>query len=787
MFTRNIKDTFTQGLLNAVSGVLGEAKKKCSEGCECDACVPEEDTNEGYVSNAQRKAVWANRADDGKGHPDKKMKKEGYMPTNDAPSDKDRKTAGKLGAMLKRERESKEKKEPNGVKTEETDDDGYYAHKEIHGSKGISKEDWKKGVRMNSKGQRVMAKEDVEQINEEPTDPNYHAKVHQDLQWHASRNKGSHMGAANYNYLASLKNQSHVENHYEKTVLPILKKHGYPAPPEGPGASGNQKYHDAIQETIKKWKNERRVSDVKESTKDLDEGLMHNRYMRSHGKKARGTGSWAFTTKEYGSPKENEMHFTSGHKSLSDAHKEAATKLGTKHLYVMEEVELDDVPFKGPYRKAGERKDEYGNKVKNVAKYLAKKAMNAQKNEEVELDESEHRFASEKSKFDSGHRAKLLNPEGRMSYLSQKSYKTAKHAKEAAKFYHSVSHLPIQTIDNKMSQYNKAYDAKHKMAEEVEDLDEKRGLWDNIHAKRKRIKAGSGERMRKPGSKGAPSAADLKASQTEEVSVDEAFEQINELSKATMGRYINKAADRMSTQGVTAGLKIAADEKSKKNFDNIAKRQKGIATAVKKLTKEEQDFIDALNDADMEQIDELSKDTMLKYLSANKKDDAKAKETGNYDKMTKRMRGTDMAVRKYTAKPGSKYVRVPATEEVELDEARGRPKKAGAKDFTVHPKTKQKLMHNDPEDMKKIEALQRNGVIPVQKIEANQHVMQQLQRAKLSMRGGETVNFTHGDSHHVSGEHAAKLLTKYAGMKPNEKEAFQKKIGHSHANLKSEL
>ena len=35
----------------------------------------------------------------------------------------------------------------------------------------------------------------------------------------------------------------------------------------------------------------------------------------------------------------------------------------------------------------------------------------------------------------------------------------------------------------------------------------KRGLYANIHAKRKRIKAGSGEKMRKPGSKGAPSAA----------------------------------------------------------------------------------------------------------------------------------------------------------------------------------------------------------------------------------------------------------------------------------------
>jgi len=108
MFTKNIKDTFTTNLLSAVSGVLGEAKKKCGADCKCEACM-----------------------------------KEGYMPTNDAPSDKDRKTAGKLGTLLKREREAKEKKEPNGVKTEETDD-GYYAHREIHGSKGISKEDWKK-------------------------------------------------------------------------------------------------------------------------------------------------------------------------------------------------------------------------------------------------------------------------------------------------------------------------------------------------------------------------------------------------------------------------------------------------------------------------------------------------------------------------------------------------------------------------------------------------------------------------------------------------------------------
>ena len=38
----------------------------------------------------------------------------------------------------------------------------------------------------------------------------------------------------------------------------------------------------------------------------------------------------------------------------------------------------------------------------------------------------------------------------------------------------------------------------------------KPGLYANIHAKKKRITAGSGEKMRKPGTKGAPTKANFK-------------------------------------------------------------------------------------------------------------------------------------------------------------------------------------------------------------------------------------------------------------------------------------
>ena len=58
------------------------------------------------------------------------------------------------------------------------------------------------------------------------------------------------------------------------------------------------------------------------------------------------------------------------------------------------------------------------------------------------------------------------------------------------------------------------------------NLDEgkKGGLWDNIHKKRKRIKAGSKEKMRKPGSDGAPTNDDFENARSEDV--NEAFAEL---------------------------------------------------------------------------------------------------------------------------------------------------------------------------------------------------------------------------------------------------------------------
>lgn len=59
------------------------------------------------------------------------------------------------------------------------------------------------------------------------------------------------------------------------------------------------------------------------------------------------------------------------------------------------------------------------------------------------------------------------------------------------------------------------FTSEDELAEDVDEGKTGPGLWANIHAKRKRIKSGSGERMRKPGSEGAPKASDFKAARSD--------------------------------------------------------------------------------------------------------------------------------------------------------------------------------------------------------------------------------------------------------------------------------
>jgi len=635
------KITISDDLLDTVRGILGEAKK-CPADCECEKCEAEE-MEEGYASAAQRKAVWANRADDGAGHPDKKkkLKEEILEMVNEASSglaDKAKKSGVSLSTLKK-----------------------VYA-------RGIAA--WNSGHRPGTTPQQWA-----------------HARVNS----YITKGKGTYHGA-------------------DKD----LRSEGADMPFEGPYKKAGEERKDQYGNKVKNV-----AKYLAKKAMKANEEAEHNNcgtpeccgQCDTAGQIDETAKIVAHLQKRYGD-NIRKSHVRSAANDFGvDASKLAKavrTKLGKNML------DEEDDGWYTHSQMHGSKKSEKHPKGISAAEWKSGIRWHHGKNKRINIKEEAEQIDELSNTYSAPAKVpqKMIKPEAarRMANTANRKNMSDKDV-ETVLFNQGHGRKSLKLINQ----------LRKEEAEQIDELSKKPGGILDTYQQRGTFK---GDKNRDVGRKLAtkklnPGKYGMEAPKV--AATNEEAEQIDELSKATMGRYINKAADRMSTQGVTAGLKIAADEKSKKNFDTIAKRQKGIATAVSKLTKEEQDFVDSLNDETFE--------------------------------------------------------------EVEITEARGRPRKAGAKDFTIHPKTKEKLMHNNPAHMKTIEVLQKNGILEKPKVEAGQHIMNQLSKAKTSMLGGSKIHFTHGDSKEVSGTHAAKILTKYAGMKPNEKEDFQKFVGHSHENL----
>lgn len=104
------------------------------------------------------------------------------------------------------------------------------------------------------------------------------------------------------------------------------------------------------------------------------------------------------------------------------------------------------------------------------------------------------------------------------------------------------------------------------------------GLWANIHAKRKRIEAGSGERMRKPGSKGAPTAQDFKSA-----SVKEENEEWDEMTRSELKIALNSAHEILEL--MDKGAKIERWQVSE-----ITKASEGLSTVYNNLCADNEEL-----------------------------------------------------------------------------------------------------------------------------------------------------------------------------------------------------
>jgi hypothetical protein len=133
------------------------------------------------------------------------------------------------------------------------------------------------------------------------------------------------------------------------------------------------------------------------------------------------------------------------------------------------------------------------------------------------------------------------------------------------------------------------------------------GLWANIHAKQNRIKHGSKEHMRKPGSKGAPTAANLKAAKTESVTEGGRLDMSSPEEKAARKAYI-KANGHPPPLTPTSVVAKYNPENDKKMRDYYLRR-KGIPQD--KLDKMKEDGVS-------ETTNDPKFDKMLKGITGKK-------------------------------------------------------------------------------------------------------------------------------------------------------------------------
>ena len=224
--------------------------------------------------------------------------------------------------------------------------------------------------------------------------------------------------------------------------------------------------------------------------------------------------------------------------------------MGLAYVQVLEAGKVN----KHGHDHVGKEDDDVNNdkKVDSTDKYLLnrRKAISANmKKEDVQVDEAlvgnQHKIDANKNGKVDAHDFKLL-----------RGKKTQSEEKEEGA----------------------AHEKAEKKKKEV--VAEKEGLWANIHAKRERIKNGSNERMRKPGSEGAPTKQDFVKSQTEEV------EGLDELSKDTVRSYYNKAGEQ--GRKIAGNIKVGGGDWSKdgENTKTLAKRAAGRAMALKRRSGE---------------------------------------------------------------------------------------------------------------------------------------------------------------------------------------------------------
>jgi len=152
-----------------------------------------------------------------------------------------------------------------------------------------------------------------------------------------------------------------------------------------------------------------------------------------------------------------------------------------------------------------------------------------------------------------------------------------------------------KTMDDHLRMKKKGYDHEKPKDEDENDIDE--SLWANIAAKKARIKAGSGETMRKKGDPGAPTSDQMAKAKNEELDKDD-----ESVVKKVVGK-LKKASQAHA--GQSKALEKALDEQETTPMENPVVKAQNKLKVVKKVADLKQQMA-AVKKEEVE-LDEASK------------------------------------------------------------------------------------------------------------------------------------------------------------------------------------
>jgi hypothetical protein len=166
------------------------------------------------------------------------------------------------------------------------------------------------------------------------------------------------------------------------------------------------------------------------------------------------------------------------------------------------------------------------------------------------------------------------------------------------------------------------------MPGEEDVTEEGKGLWANIHAKQNRIKHGSGEKMRKPGSKGAPSAQDFKDAANEAANpAQQAAIAIAKKKEQGVAEGEDHLARIRKLSGLGEATKLPAQQRDLKGqeFQDYMNRIKGTDDIDKKTgqvkldKKGNEKYVSGKTKSDKYKMPYIHRSSIIEYLGPDGK------------------------------------------------------------------------------------------------------------------------------------------------------------------------